>query len=88
MMLHEMSYFPGLLSMLPDEPATFCTVCPRQELWRGRVEQVSWSPRAFVYHNFLTDEECEVRGMWKAGCWGVQGHMAAGLGRLGLHRSS
>jgi prolyl 4-hydroxylase len=30
-----------------------------QELWRGRVEQVSWSPRAFVYHNFLTDEECE-----------------------------
>lgn len=30
-----------------------------QELWRGRVEQVSWKPRAFVYHNFLTDEECE-----------------------------
>lgn len=30
-----------------------------QELWRGKVEQISWSPRAFVYHNFLSDEECE-----------------------------
>jgi hypothetical protein len=23
------------------------------------VEQVSWRPRAFVFHNFLSDEECE-----------------------------
>jgi prolyl 4-hydroxylase len=23
------------------------------------VEQVSWRPRAFVYHHFLSDEECE-----------------------------
>ena len=33
--------------------------CRLQELWRGKVEQISWSPRAFVYHNFLSDEECE-----------------------------
>lgn len=35
------------------------TTCRLQELWRGKVEQISWSPRAFVYHNFLSDEECE-----------------------------
>lgn len=41
---------------LPCAPQTL----PRaQELWRGKVEQVSWKPRAFLYHNFLTDEECE-----------------------------
>lgn len=30
-----------------------------KEVWRGRVEQISWKPRAFLYHNFLTDDECE-----------------------------
>jgi prolyl 4-hydroxylase len=30
-----------------------------QELWRGRVEQISWKPRAFLYHKFLSDAECE-----------------------------
>ena len=25
----------------------------------ARVELVSWKPRAFVYHNFLSPEECE-----------------------------
>ncbi len=24
-----------------------------------RIETISWSPRAFVYHNFLTQEECD-----------------------------
>jgi hypothetical protein len=24
-----------------------------------RVETVSWAPRAFVYHNFMSDEECQ-----------------------------
>lgn len=24
-----------------------------------RVEQISWHPRAFIYRNFLTDEECD-----------------------------
>lgn len=28
----------------------------REEPW---VEVISWEPRAFVYHNFLTKEECE-----------------------------
>nr|AFK45565.1 unknown [Lotus japonicus] len=28
----------------------------RGEQW---VEVISWEPRAFVYHNFLTKEECE-----------------------------
>lgn len=23
------------------------------------IEQVSWSPRVFIYHNMLTPEECE-----------------------------
>eukprot|EP00898_Chlorokybus_atmophyticus_P003029 jgi/Chlat1/3727/Chrsp259S03881 len=26
---------------------------------RPNVEVLSWKPRAFVYHNFLTDEECD-----------------------------
>lgn len=28
-------------------------------MWRGKVEQISWQPRAFLYHNFLSDEECD-----------------------------
>ena len=27
-------------------------------LWSGRIEQISWEPRAFVLHDFLSDEEC------------------------------
>lgn len=30
-----------------------------QELWRGEVILVSWKPRAFLFKNFLTDEECD-----------------------------
>ena len=30
-----------------------------QEVWRGRVEQVSWRPRVFSLPAFLTDAECE-----------------------------
>lgn len=30
-----------------------------KEVWRGKVEQLSWEPRAFLYHNFLSDEECD-----------------------------
>ncbi|PSC71217.1 putative prolyl 4-hydroxylase 6 isoform B [Micractinium conductrix] len=55
--------FPGWRGELPEQvPATSDTVgfgVLGQELWRGKVEQVSWSPRAFVYHNFLSNEECE-----------------------------
>lgn len=30
-----------------------------KEVWRGRVEQISWKPRAFLYHDFLSEEECD-----------------------------
>ena len=30
-----------------------------QEEWRGVVEQVSWSPRAFLFKKFLSDDECD-----------------------------
>ena len=32
---------------------------PSQEEWRGEVEQVSWSPRAFLYKKLLSEEECD-----------------------------
>ncbi len=30
-----------------------------QEEWRGEIVHISWSPRAFLLKNFLTDEECD-----------------------------
>ena len=27
-------------------------------VWNGRIEQLSWEPRAFLLHNFLSEEEC------------------------------
>ena len=36
-------------SRLPDSPHCAC----------ARVEQLSWTPRAYVYHNFLSPMECE-----------------------------
>mmetsp|Transcript_4979 Transcript_4979/g.8673 ORF Transcript_4979/g.8673 Transcript_4979/m.8673 type:complete len:264 (-) Transcript_4979:519-1310(-) len=30
-----------------------------KEEWRGEVVHLSWSPRAFVLKNFLTEEECD-----------------------------
>ena len=30
-----------------------------QEEWRGEVVEVSWSPRAFLLKNFLSDKECQ-----------------------------
>lgn len=32
---------------------------PLQEVWRGKIEQISWRPRAFILHKFLSDEECD-----------------------------
>lgn len=55
--------FPGWKGELPsttvevDDTVGFGEL--GKELWRGKVEQVSWKPRAFLYHNFLSDEECE-----------------------------
>jgi prolyl 4-hydroxylase len=28
-------------------------------LWSGRIEQISWGPRAYILHGFLTEEECD-----------------------------
>lgn len=44
-----------------------------QEVWRGRIEQISWEPRAYLLHNFLSDEECD--------------HLI-GLGKPSLRKSS
>ena len=30
-----------------------------QELWRGEVKQLSWSPRAFLLKGFLSEQECD-----------------------------
>lgn len=30
-----------------------------QVVWRGRVQQISWAPRAFLLHSFLSDDECD-----------------------------
>lgn len=38
---------------------SFFDVVVVQEKWRGHVEQISWEPRAWLFHGFLTDEECE-----------------------------
>ena len=34
-------------------------LAPLQEEWRGEVEQVSWSPRAYIFKKFLSDAECD-----------------------------
>ncbi|KAL4452128.1 hypothetical protein ABPG75_007790 [Micractinium tetrahymenae] len=62
--IEDTDRFPGWRGELPehvDVPTTDTVGFGElgQELWRGKVEQVSWSPRAFLYHNFLSDEECE-----------------------------
>ena len=56
-------WVPGC-AHLPGAPPPFLTPPPKrraapQEVWRGRVEQVSWRPRVFSYPGFLTDAECE-----------------------------
>eukprot|EP00877_Chromochloris_zofingiensis_P001599 jgi/Chrzof1/1143/Cz01g42060.t1 len=33
--------------------------CCAQEEWRGEVIQLSWSPRAYVFKKFMSDEECD-----------------------------
>ena len=48
---------PQRMPLRPDPPTT---APPRpQEEWHGEVVHLSWRPRAFLYKNFLTDEECE-----------------------------
>ena len=43
---------------------------PTQEDWRGVVEQISWTPRAFLYRKFLSEEECDelIKGVSRSTC--------------------
>ena len=45
------------LAAPPDEPPD----APRaaQEEWRGKVVRLSWRPRAYLWKNLLTEEECD-----------------------------
>lgn len=43
----------------PGLTAGFKSAADDTVVWSGRIEQVSWEPRAFLLHEFLTDEECE-----------------------------
>ena len=59
--------FAASATMLPHSQVSWpaqasfrdCCGTLRQEEWRGEVEQVSWSPRAFLYKKFLSEEECD-----------------------------
>jgi prolyl 4-hydroxylase len=44
-----------------------------QHIWKGKIEQVSWKPRAYVLHSFLSDAEAD--------------HIVD-LARANLHKSS
>lgn len=63
--IEDTDRFPGWKGELPQtqpQPETSGTVGfgeSGQEEWRGVVEQLSWSPRAFLYKKLLSDEECD-----------------------------
>lgn len=60
--IEDTDRFPGWKGELPRAELSGPSIGygeSGQEEWRGRVEQVSWSPRAFLYRGFLSDEECE-----------------------------
>lgn len=47
------------LFLLLSQPRLFLSPKNLQEEWRGRVTPVSWSPRAFLFEGFLTDQEAD-----------------------------
>ncbi|KAK9805139.1 hypothetical protein WJX72_001482 [[Myrmecia] bisecta] len=64
--------FPGWKGELPQEAPTNKQALSQhstgktvgygemgREEWRGEVIEVSWRPRAFLFKNFLSDEECD-----------------------------
>ena len=62
---HDPAFFDGPADPEAEarisQPGEFKVVLPRlsslpEPPW---MEQISWEPRAFVYHNFLTPEECD-----------------------------
>ena len=46
-------------SSSPGMNAGFKSAADDTMVWSGRIEQISWEPRAFVFHDFLTEEECD-----------------------------
>lgn len=51
----------GAATIGPPADARYATVgygADGVEAWRGRVEPVSWTPRAFALRGFLSDAEC------------------------------
>lgn len=47
---------PALWLLAVPVLALFAPVWSSSRAW---IEQISWQPRAYVYHNFLTDREAE-----------------------------
>lgn len=60
--IEDTERFPGWKGELPRAeqfgPSVGFGESGRED-WRGIVEQVSWSPRAFLYRGFLSDKECD-----------------------------
>jgi prolyl 4-hydroxylase len=62
--IEDADRFPGWKGELPnalhvDYKDSVGLVEAGKELWKGRIEQVSWEPRAYILHEFLSDLECE-----------------------------
>lgn len=68
--ISDVERFPGWKGTLPgiknDESAldpnrvrTVASGSLGQVEWSGEVQQLSWSPRLYLYKNFISDEECE-----------------------------
>eukprot|EP00884_Botryococcus_braunii_P010480 jgi/Botrbrau1/19433/Bobra.0338s0056.1 len=69
--IEDTDHFPGWKGELPKEPSVPHALDQRptgetvgygedgKELWRGEVIEVSKKPRAFVFKNFLSSDECD-----------------------------
>lgn len=60
--IEDTDRFPGWKGELPRAELSGPSIGygeSGKEEWRGRVEQISWTPRAFLFRNFLSDEECD-----------------------------
>lgn len=49
----------GLPALLQHDLKNVRAAVGPQVEWTGEVQQLSWSPRLFLYKKFLSDEECE-----------------------------
>lgn len=72
-----------------------CASCPGPEAGGGKgwVQLISWQPRAFLYHNFLTDQEVHhIRStaapLMKRSTVAGDGNISSGQGILDEYRTS